>query len=191
MNVSDEVVSNVLEAIHSSDLEALRDVLESCPEAINFEAVFVVDWLNYASQFSDRHILEYLVEKGLSVNKADPESGERAINHAASNGNVENVSFLLSIGAELDDSTVITNPLFSAVLGRSKEIAAMMLERGANSKKTYSTNRKLEIDALAFAVERGEMEIANMIAIHNSQGNQERANALLQAADKIADQNTS
>jgi len=129
------------------------------------------------------------VEKGSDVNQGDEDFNRGPICSAASSKNYEIVKYLLAKGASLDVTTSLTNPLFSAIVGGSLNIIELLLEHGVNSKVRYNSNTMREMDAVAFALMRGEVDSAGKIALWNASGDEGCAKKLLEEADKIAAMN--
>ncbi len=87
---------------------------------------------------------------------------------AASNGHVEIVRSLLDVGAELDVSKPERNPLFGAIYGGHLEIVKLLVERGIDYRVSYTGQSMKNMDALAFALERGQREIARYLAVETA-----------------------
>ena len=86
----------------------------------------------------------------------------------------------------MNTSTSVGNPLFGAVIGKSPAVARLLLERGINAPVRYNSNTMNDMDATAFALMRGEAEIARVIALHNASGDITQTEALLVEAKVIA-----
>jgi uncharacterized protein len=85
------------------------------------------------------------------------------LNEAATAGHVDIAKYLLSCGAELDVSDPRSNPLFGAIMSGNLEIVKLLIENGIDTQVKYSGESMQNMDALAFAVERGQTEIAALL----------------------------
>jgi len=66
----------------------------------------------------------------------------------------------------IDTSDPSRNPLFGAVLGQSMEAVELLLERQIDVEVRYTGPSMKDMDAISFALERGESAIAARIADH-------------------------
>jgi ankyrin repeat protein len=82
---------------------------------------------------------------------------------AAVKGREEIVRRLIERGATLDVSEPTRNALFGAIYGRSIGCVKLLLEAGIDARARYTGQRMKNMDAAAFADERGEKEIAAFI----------------------------
>jgi hypothetical protein len=106
---------------------------------------------------------------------------------AANLNRFANARFLLDAGSVMDTSASVRNALFAAIVGKSPEIARLLLERGIDATVRYTSETMENMDATAFALMRGETEIARLVALHNAGGDETRAQSLLAEAKAIAD----
>ena len=126
--------------------------------------------------------LKALIEAGADVNQPGYQEGETALMRAGYGNQVEAAKLLIGAGSYLDTSTPRRNPLFGAIVGGSIEIARLLLQHGMDASVRYSE----DMDATAFALLRGQGEIARMIAVHLAKGDQNLANDILTQAAAIA-----
>ena len=96
------------------------------------------------------------------------------------------MNFLINNGSELDVSLSVRNPLFSAIVGCSPSCVQLLLDAGIDSGVIYNSESMKDMDAVAFALMRGESECAQLVAAHNLDGNTEKINEYLKRADEIA-----
>jgi uncharacterized protein len=149
-------------------------------------------WLHLAASYGSTEMIEYFLVQGLDINSKANSYGDTPIHRAAMEPRPENVKYLLNHGAELDVSTSVGNPLFGAIVGRSPECARLLLDAGIDTSASYVLEGEVKIqsDAIAFAMLRGETEIAHMVALHNAQGDAAKARELVAEGDRIAELRT-
>lgn len=158
MNIKKEI----LNCIKSNDKERLENILEKDSSALSVETVFGT-WLHVACDYNRLDIVKKLVELGLDVNKASGAMNASAIEEACSKGHIEIVKYLLEKGAVLDTTTSEANPLFSAIYGGHVNIVKILIYKGIDISRKYLMSGDVNMDAYNFAIERGELEIANLI----------------------------
>jgi uncharacterized protein len=158
------------------------------PEMLSFRVPGFGTWLHYAAAYGNVDVAKYLVEKGFDINAHDNHFGIAPLAGACGNGNAEIVRFLLDQGAMMDVSDSARNPLWSAVIGRSPEVARMLLEAGINTSTRYRLTDAVQedLDAVAFAVLQGETEIAHLVALWDSEGDEAKAQAAIVEGRRIA-----
>jgi ankyrin repeat protein len=121
-------------------------------------------WLHVASAHGQLEIVKLLLNLGIDININGGISGGGPLNEAASEGHIEIVKYLLSNGAKLDVTEPEKNPLFSAIHGGHVAIAKLLIDKGIDTHVKYSGSSMTNMDALAFARERGQDEIAKMLS---------------------------
>jgi hypothetical protein len=121
-------------------------------------------WLHVAAAHGQLEILKLLLDLGIDINTYGGISGGGPLNEAASEGHIEIVAYLLSKGAKLDETEPEKNPLFSAIHGGHVAIAKLLIDKGIDTTVKYSGPSMSNMDALAFAQERGQDEIAKMLS---------------------------
>jgi ankyrin repeat protein len=121
-------------------------------------------WIHVAAKVGNLEIVKALVDLGLDVNQRGGTFGGAAIKLAASYGHLEVVRFLLQAGSELDVSEPERNPLFGAIHGGHIDIVRFLVEAGIDYRVRYTGSSMQEMDALAFARERGQTDIAAFLA---------------------------
>lgn len=182
--------AQIVDAIKDENEELIRELMNSNPEQITaFSPFGGQTWLGYASQLGKLGSVKALVGLGLDINVGDNRENILPICSAADGGHIQVVEYLLSNGSSLDVSKSVRNPLFAAIVGRSVEIVELLLAAGIDSKTRYNSETMIDMDAIAFALLRGEKGCAKAIAMWNSKGNQEIAKLLLAEADNIAEKN--
>src|SRR5262249_7659824 len=100
----------------------------------------------------------------LSPNKRGGIFDAAPLNLAASKGFIDIVLYLLNSGAEMDTSEPQRNPLFAAIHGGHAEIVKLLLEGGIDKTVKYTGESMRNMDARACALERGQTEIARLLA---------------------------
>lgn len=155
-------------AIRNRDLPTFQDLLAQEPEQIEAFTPFAGGtWLHYAAREGDIRAVQSLLDLGIDVNVGDSREGRAAICDACLGGHEEIVSALLSAGSRLDTSEPVRNPLFAAILGASLPIVRLLLKHGIDAKVCYNGQTMRNMDAVAFALERGEGSIAEEISRWN------------------------
>lgn len=155
-------VKNLYGAIESQNLVKVRELLEDDTELLNIETPFGT-WLHLASEVGDIAIVKFLIEKGLKVNKKSGIGNAFPIKNAATEGHVEIVKFLLSIGAKMDTSEPERNPLFGATHFGHLDIVKLLIKAGIDYKVKYTGKSMKNMDALAFATEMGQTKVADYL----------------------------
>jgi len=190
MMVHKSMPAQIVDAIKDENEQLIRELIKSNPEQISaFSPFGGQTWLGYASQLGKLGSVKALVGLGLDINVGDNRENILPICSAADGGHIQVVEYLLSKGSSLDVSKSVRNPLFAAIVGRSVEIVELLLAAGIDSKTRYNSETMIDMDAIAFALLRGEEDCAKAIAMWNSKGNQEIAKLLLAEADRIAEKN--
>jgi ankyrin repeat protein len=150
-------------AIRTGDTAAALSFLRADPAQSRAMTPFG-SWLHVAADFGNLELVKALVALGADVNQRGGTFGGTPINLAASKGHKEVLEFLLGCGAELDESEPERNPLFSAIYGGHIEIVRLLLDAGINHRISYTGESMKNMDALAFARERGQSDIAAFLA---------------------------
>jgi hypothetical protein len=184
------IQAQIVEAIKGQDMGSLARLISENPEQLSAHTPFGGQtWLGYAAQIGSLSAVRTLIEAGSDVNAGDRRDNVAPICSAAANGHEDVVSYLLCTGAALDVSLSVRNPVFSAIVGRSPRIVRQLLEAGIDGKVRYDSETMTNMDAVAFALMRGEAECARMIAMWNARGDESAAEIALKEADKIANIN--
>lgn len=119
--------------------------------------------MHVASSRGKLSIVKLLVKLGADINRNAGLFGGTALNEAANEGQYDVVDYLLSCGAVMDTSEPERNPLFSAILSGNQGIVRLLLHNGMDASVRYTGDSMKDMDAHAFAIERGQKEIAEMI----------------------------
>lgn len=150
------------ETINKGDLSAFKAYIEAKPERLHAVTPFGT-WLHLAIMRGQPEIAKYLIDAGLDVNKNSGTTDCNSLAVAASNGDLEMLKYVHAKGAIFDTSEPNRNPLFSAIYGGHKHIVKYLLDNGIDYTVMYSGKNMTNMDAIAFATERGQAEIAKMI----------------------------
>jgi ankyrin repeat protein len=174
-------------SIRECDVDAVAHYFAKNPQHKDAYTPFAGGaWLHYAAGAADVRVVKCLVELGLDVNRGDHRDGRLPLKDATYENKLDNARFLLDAGSVMDTSASVRNALFAAIVGKSPDIARLLLERGIDATVRYTSETMENMDATAFALMRGEGEIARIIALHNAQGDEAKAAALLAEAQAIA-----
>ncbi len=149
-----EIHKNVRSMIKTGDLKGLNDFISAHPESLHMDTPFG-SWLHVAAAFGKVEIVQTLIERGLEINAKGGIADGNALHRAASNGHLEVVEYLFGNGAIMDTSESKSNPLFGAIINEHMEVGKYLVESGIDWKVCYNTETMSNMDAIAFATERG------------------------------------
>jgi ankyrin repeat protein len=150
------------EILNKGDLAAFKAFIEAEPGRLNAVTVFGT-WLHMAILRHQPAIARYLVDAGIDVNVNAGILKSNSLSVAASEGDLETLKYLHTRGVIFDTSEPTRNPLFGAIYGGHKDVARYLLENGIDHSVAYTSDTMTNMDAFAFATERGQTEIAEMI----------------------------
>ncbi len=119
--------------------------------------------LHIAADAGSFKIVKYLVEQGVDVNRRAGTIGGNALNEAAPKGHLRILKYLLDAGSEMDTSEPERNPLFSAIYGGNEDGVRILIDAGIDATIKYTGESMKDMDAYAFAIERGQLKIADLI----------------------------
>ena len=153
---------DVLSKIEEGDVEGVQQILEGEPRLLNLSTP-LGSWLHIATRNGQESIARLLVRMGIDVNVKGGPSGKSPLNVAAYEGNADLVSFYLKSGAKMDISEPDRNPLFAAIHGGHKHIAEILLRAGIDTEVRYTGRTMRDMDAIEFANEWGQDEIASIV----------------------------
>ncbi len=153
----------ILEALESGDLNTFCKLVADDESLRNSPNAFG-SWLHCASREGQLPIVKYLVENGADVNlRGGGVFDAGPIKGAASYGHLHILEFLIAHGAKLDVSAPDQNPLFSAIYSGHAHVARYLLEAGIDAHAVYRSVTGKLTNALSFAQERGQKEIADLL----------------------------
>lgn len=177
-----EIRTQFKAALDADDPAELRRVISQDPqstEALLSEVTVLGPWLSIAAEKNCADIVNALLEHGANPNLKHKRSQANALDAAAGKGRLGILKILHSAGAEFEISTAGTNPLFSAIYGQSLPVVEYLLNAGIDATVDYEMAKGVRYDAVSFALERGEREIASLIALHVAKGDPAAAQAHL------------
>lgn len=158
-----EISKFIHEAVKSGDIEQVSSLIGNSKDRLNEMTPFG-SWLHIAAKLGHIELVQFLRSIGADMNVKGGTFGGAPINLAAGYGQPHVVQWLLAEGAELDVSQPKRNPLFSAIQGGYLEIVKLLVQSGLDYRVRYSGPSMKNMDALAFAQERGQSEIAGYLA---------------------------
>ena len=158
-----EITKGIREAVKTADIERVRSLIGGSKERLQQMTPFGT-WLHIAAKGGNLELVQCLISMGADVNARGGPFGGAPINLAAGYGQLHIVRTMLAAGAALDVSEPERNPLFSAIQGGHLEIVKLLIERGIDYRVRYTGDSMKDMDALAFARERGQAEIADYLA---------------------------
>jgi ankyrin repeat protein len=158
-----EITKALRAAVKDADVERVRSLIGGSKERLQQMTPFG-SWLHIAAKGGSLELVKCLISLGADVNAKGGTFCGAPVNLAAGYGHLHIVQTLVAEGAELDVSEPERNPLFSAIQGGHLEIVKFLVERGIDYRVRYTGESMKDMDALAFAHERGKSEIAEYLA---------------------------
>lgn len=153
-----ELSKKVIAAIKAGDCETVK-LLVSTSGLLNPETPYGT-WLHYAARRGQMEVIRCLVALGADVNKRGGTFNSGPVQEAVSQGENDIVQFLVSSGAVFDVSDSERNPLFTAIVIGRLDTVKLLVSLGIDYSVKYNGPRMKNMDASAFARERGQLEIA-------------------------------
>ncbi|MGF7046954.1 ankyrin repeat protein [Paenibacillus sp. DS2015] len=157
-----QIAKDIRSAIKSVKLDTLRNLLEKNPEMLEWMTPFGT-WLHVAAAHGYLEIVEYLINAGININAQGGTFSTNALERAAAKGHLDITEYFINHNIEIDISEPDRNPLFAAIYGGHFEIVKLLVEKNIDISIKYSGENMNDMDAYAFAIERGETEIAEYI----------------------------
>ncbi|EHQ06624.1 ankyrin repeat domain-containing protein [Leptonema illini] len=153
-----EIGKELRTAIKAGDVERVVELIGDSKDRLMQITPFGT-WLHVAATSGQLQVVKRLLAMGSDPNvRGGPFKGV-ALNHAASEGHMAVVRELLDAGSELDISEPERNPLFGAIYGGHIEIVKLLLNAGIDPSIKYTGEFMKDMDAAAFARERGQTAI--------------------------------
>ncbi|WP_230162856.1 ankyrin repeat domain-containing protein, partial [Peribacillus simplex] len=119
--------------------------------------------LHIAAAFGQLEIIEYLINIGIDTNAQGGTFSTNALERAATKGHLDIAEYLINQNVEIDTCEPDRNPLFAAIYGGHFEIVKLLVENNIDITIKYSGDNMKDMDAYAFAIERGQTEIAEYL----------------------------
>lgn len=156
------MIKEMRSAIKQGDVERVLALINS-DKTVLHATTSLGGWLHLAASEGQLEVVKCLVMSGADINARGGVFDGSALNLAASKGYIETVKYLLSHGAEVDVSEPERNPLFAAIYGGHLEVVKLLVDSGIDIHRKYTGSSMSNMDALAFAKERGQKEIALLL----------------------------
>ncbi|HDR3889014.1 TPA: ankyrin repeat domain-containing protein [Bacillus cereus] len=157
-----QIAKRIRESIKSGQLNTLRDLLEREPKMLEYVTPFGT-WLHVATAHGHLEIIEYLVNSGIDIHAKGGTFSTNVLERAATKGYLHIAEYLIKHHVEMDTSESDRSPLFAAIYSSHFEIVKLLVMNGIDITIKYSGNNMKDMDAYTFAVERGEMKIADYL----------------------------
>ena len=152
----------IYDLIQNGDIEQAKELIINDQSLLNFVTPFGT-WLHVAARAGKMDMIKFLVESDIDINLNEGVPKSAPIAHAASEGELSIVEYLFDNGAILDVSDPTRNPLFSAIYGGHLDIVKFLVQIGIDITVKYRGDRMKDMGAYEFAVERGQIEIADYL----------------------------
>ena len=177
--------ASISAAIRERNVTILRALLLAEPRQTRAYTPFAGGtWLHYAAREGFLEAVRLLLSLGVDVNAAGARDKRAPICDACLGGHEDIVKELLARGASLDTSDPVRNPLFAAIVGRNPAVVRTLLEGGIDAAVRYDGPSMKDMDAIAFAIESGEIAIAEEIAESLVGGDPTALSQLLERANR-------
>ncbi|MEC0273156.1 ankyrin repeat domain-containing protein [Peribacillus frigoritolerans] len=157
-----QIAKDIRGAIKSGKLDTVIYLLEKEPEMLSWMTPFGT-WLHIAAVYRHLEIIEYLINAGLDINAQGGTFSTNTLERAATKGYLDIAEYLINQNVEMDTSEPDRNPLFAAIYGGHFEIVKMLVKNNIDISIKYAGDNMKDMDAYAFAIERGQTEIAEYI----------------------------
>ncbi len=152
---------DILNAVRKGNVEEVKQHLASDPNLIHTKDEFQNDLLFLAILNKDVTMAELLLTSGIDITYARKDVGNNALHIAAGTGPVEMIKLLISYGVDMNKvNSFGTTPLITAITREQKEIAYLLLEKGAS----FSFDPRLRENLLRSALAGGMEKIVDRLA---------------------------
>ncbi len=157
-----EKTVKIYDLIKNGDTEQAKEILITDKRLLEFVSPFGT-WLHVAARAGSLDMIKFLVAYGMDINTNEGVPKSAPIAHAASEDEFSIVEYLYDSGAILDVSDPSRNPLFSAIYGGHLDIVKCLVQSGIDITVKYTGDTMKDMDAYEFAIERGQIEIAEYL----------------------------
>ena len=157
-----KIAKDIRDAIKNGQLDIVRDLLEKEPEMLTWSTPFGT-WLHVAAAHGHLEIIEFLINAGIDINAQGGTFSTNALERAATKGYLDIVEYLINHNVEIDTSEPDRNPLFAAIYGGDFGIVELLVETNIDISIKYSGESMKEMNAYAFAIERGQIKISEYL----------------------------
>ena len=157
-----KIEKDIRDAIKNGQLDIVRDLLEKEPEMLTWSTPFGT-WLHVAAAHGHLEIIEFLINAGIDINAQGGTFSTNVLERAATKGNLDIVEYLINHNVEIDTSEPDRNPLFAAIYGGDFGIVELLVETNIDISIKYSGESMKEMNAYAFAIERGQIKISEYL----------------------------
>lgn len=187
--MTETLPAKIVRAINQSPA-ALPGIFADHPEQLHVQTFMAGQtWLGCACQKGLLDVIKTMVDLGADLNQGNNHTGARPLVSAGYFGHDDVAEYLLKQGSRVDTDSSEVNPLLAAIVGRSVACVRLLLDTGIDAIVRRHSKTMTSMDAVAFALMRGEQASAEMIADHLAIGDAARAAVLLGYADKVAELN--
>ncbi|MDM5268257.1 ankyrin repeat domain-containing protein [Bacillus wiedmannii] len=162
---SREKAIKIYDLIGDGDIEQAKEIIITDKSLLDFVTPFGT-WLHVSARAGELDMIKFLVESGMDINLNEGVPKSAPIAHAASEGEMGIVEYLLDNGAILDVSDPNRNPLFSAIYGGHFNIVKYLVQSGIDITVKYTGDTMKDMGAYEFAIERGQVEIAEYLKMY-------------------------
>ncbi|OFD56192.1 hypothetical protein BWGOE4_32590 [Bacillus mycoides] len=162
---SREKAIKIYDLIGDGDIEQAKEIIITDKSLLDFVTPFGT-WLHVSARAGELDMIKFLVESGMDINRNEGVPKSAPIAHAASEGEMGIVEYLLDNGAILDVSDPNRNPLFSAIYGGYFNIVKYLVQSGIDITVKYTGDTMKDMGAYEFAIERGQVEIAEYLKMY-------------------------
>jgi ankyrin repeat protein len=157
-----QIAKDIRGAIKSGQLETLKDLLEKEPEMLTWVTPFGT-WLHIAAAHGHLEMIKYLINAGIDTNAQGGTFSTNALERAATKGHLDIVEYLINQNVKIDTSEPDRNPLFAAIYGGHLDIVKYLVQNGIDITVKYTGDTMKDMGAYEFAIERGQIEIAEYL----------------------------
>ncbi|WP_332876336.1 ankyrin repeat domain-containing protein [Massilia sp. S19_KUP03_FR1] len=162
MTSIDETSRAIFSAAREGDADTLLSLIGTSQDRLHAQTPFgTLLHITYAR--GDIALVKELINLGADIDRRGGTFDGTAINLAASKGQVEIVEYLLECQAELDVSDPERKLLWGGIDSGSVEIVKLLVAAGIDATVRYSGKNMTNMGALDFAIERGQVEVAEFL----------------------------